>query len=136
MKMNESIAEAEDSQFVVSYKDTTGQYTVLIKAGDADEADMKLERELGPMARRINRAVPYRGHEKIDQILTVYKDPQYPVRNRTMLVDKEKSSSPIPTPPLPTNQNSGNLTNRMTSGGGMGSQRLDRNLNPMKLPNT
>jgi len=59
-----------------------------------------------------------------------------PAQKHVPLVNKEKSPSALPTPPLPTNQNSGNFTNRMTSGGGMGSQRLDRNLNPMKLPNT
>jgi hypothetical protein len=59
-----------------------------------------------------------------------------PGQQHAPLVNKEKSPSALPTPPLPTNQNSGNFTNRMTSGGGMGSQRLDRNLNPMKLPNT
>jgi len=59
-----------------------------------------------------------------------------PSQQHAPLVNKEKSPSTLPTPSLPTNQNSGNFTNRMTGGGGMGSQRLDRNLNPMKLPNT
>ena len=60
-----------------------------------------------------------------------------PAQKHVPLVNKEKSPSALPTPPLPTNQNSGNFTNRMTSGGGAGGgQRLDRNLNPMKLPNT
>ena len=59
-----------------------------------------------------------------------------PGQRHVPLVNKEKSPSALPTPPLPTNQNSGNFTNRMTSGGGAGGgQRLDRNLNPMKLPN-
>ena len=71
-----------------------------------------------------------------------------PSQKHVPLVNKEKSPSALPTPLLPTNQNSGSYTSRMptnqnsgsytsrmTSGGGMGGQRLDRNLNPMKLPN-